>query len=103
RTANDCSGLGDVLRARAVVATVQGEWAEAHSALDEALELARGLAYPYDEAKALYRYGQLHAAEGEPEQAREKHTAALAMCERLGEVLYRPHIERDLRRLAQKM
>ena len=64
------------------------------------LRLVRAMPYPYAEAKALYVYGQLHAVKGETEQAREKYEAAIAICERLGEGLYRPHIERALAELA---
>jgi hypothetical protein len=55
--------------------------------------------YPYAEAKALHVYGQLHAAKGEPALAREKYEAALAILTRLGEWLYRSHVERALAKL----
>jgi hypothetical protein len=57
--------------------------------------------YPYAEAKALYVYGQLLVAKGEPGPAREQYWAALAICDQLGEGLYRPHIERALAVLEQ--
>lgn len=85
--------LVDALRVQALVATRQGQWHEAAAALEESIGLCRAMPYPYAEAKALHVYGQLHAAKGEPEQAREKYHAALAICERLGEGHYRPHIE----------
>lgn len=40
--------------------------------------------------------GPLTDVQGEPERAREKYRAALAICARLGEGLYHPHIERAL-------
>jgi hypothetical protein len=52
--------------------------------------------YPYAEAKALWVYGQLEMERGDPRAAREHFTAALAICDQLGEGLYRPRIEQDL-------
>jgi hypothetical protein len=60
------------------------------------------MGYSYAEAKALYVYGQLHAARGEPEQARKMYQAALLICHRLGEGLYRKCIDRELRHLPHK-
>jgi tetratricopeptide (TPR) repeat protein/transcriptional regulator with XRE-family HTH domain len=79
---------------RAMLATRRRDWITGEAALEEALALCRAMPYPYAEAKALYVYGQLLAARGEPERAREQYEAALAICEKLGEGLYRPHIER---------
>ncbi len=88
--------LVDGLRVFAMVRIRQHRWEEAGTLLDEAIELCHGMPYPYAEAKALYVYGQLHVAKGEPEQAREQYQAALAICDRLCEGLYRPYIERAL-------
>ena len=88
--------LADALRVRALVATRLGRWPEAEAALDEALAVARAFPQPYTEAKALYVYGLLHVARGDPERARERLAAALAICERLGEGMYRPLVERAL-------
>jgi len=55
---------------------------------------------PYAEAKALYVYGRLHMAQGEPERARERFTAASAILDQLGERLYAEHIERALAEIA---
>jgi tetratricopeptide (TPR) repeat protein len=93
--------LVDGLRVLAMVRLRQARWEEARALLEEAINLCRAMPYPYAEIKALYIYGQLHTDKGEPEQAREKYQAALAICERLGEGLYRPHIARDLRHLAR--
>jgi hypothetical protein len=54
---------------------------------------------PYAEAKARYGYGQLYAAKGESEPAREQYRAALAILDRLGERLYAEHVERALAEL----
>jgi transcriptional regulator with XRE-family HTH domain/tetratricopeptide (TPR) repeat protein len=88
------------LRVRALVALAQERWAEAEDALQEAITRAQAMPYPHAEAKALFVYGQLHAATGEPERARESYEAALAICTRLGEGLYRPYIERALAELS---
>jgi transcriptional regulator with XRE-family HTH domain len=64
--------------------------------LAEALASTRAMPYPYAEAKALWGYGQLEAARGNPVAARKHFKKALAICDRLGEGLYRKHIERDL-------
>jgi tetratricopeptide (TPR) repeat protein len=88
--------LLDALRVSALVAIWTRRWLEAAAALQEAFDLAHAMAYPYAEAKALYVYGQLYAARGEPERAREQHEAALAICARLGERLYAGYIEQAL-------
>jgi tetratricopeptide (TPR) repeat protein/transcriptional regulator with XRE-family HTH domain len=91
--------LLDALRMRALADLRQTRWHEAETALDEAIALARAMPYPYAEAKTLYVYGQVHSAKGEPDQARERLEQALAICNQLGEGLYRPHIERVHARL----
>jgi tetratricopeptide (TPR) repeat protein len=91
--------LADTLWVQALLAIQRHLWPEAQGALDEALTVSRAIPYPYAEAKALYINGQLHQAKGEPEQAREHYIAALAICERLGEGLYRPSIERALQEI----
>jgi tetratricopeptide (TPR) repeat protein len=88
--------LVDALRVQAMIATRQGQWQEAAAALDEALSLSRGMPYPYAEAKALYVSGLLHAAREQPQPARERFEAALAILNQLGERLYAEHIERTL-------
>jgi hypothetical protein len=40
--------------------------------------------YPYGEARALRVHGYLHRQKGEPQQARERLEAALAIFRRLG-------------------
>jgi transcriptional regulator with XRE-family HTH domain/tetratricopeptide (TPR) repeat protein len=85
--------LVDLLRVRAQLRLRQARWHDAREAVEESLAFCHAMPYPYAEAKALYVYGQLHAAEGEPELAREQYQAAIAICARLGEGLYRPHIE----------
>ena len=64
--------------------------------LDEAITRCQAMPYPYAEAKALWVYGQLHAAQGEPDLARARYQATLAILHRLDERLYAEHIERAL-------
>jgi tetratricopeptide (TPR) repeat protein len=85
--------LVDGLRTLALVRQRQERWEDALELLHEAIALCRRMPYPYAEAKALYVAGQVYTTKGELERAREKYQAALAICERLGEGLYRPHIE----------
>jgi tetratricopeptide (TPR) repeat protein len=92
----------DALRVRALIAMRQERYQEAASDLDEAIALCQAMPYPYAEAKALWIYGPLEVARGDPVAAHQRFEQALAICDRLGEGLYRTYIERDLRRLAQK-
>jgi tetratricopeptide (TPR) repeat protein/transcriptional regulator with XRE-family HTH domain len=91
-----------IWRIEALLALHQRRWDDATQALDEALRLCRAMPYPYAEAKALYVYGLLHQAKGEPEQAHEKYRAALAILHRLGERLYAERIERALAQLKSR-
>ena len=76
--------LPDALRVQAMVLIRQGRWAEAVQALEEGLVLARSMPYPYAEARLLHVYGEMHVLTGEPEPARERLEAALAIFQRLG-------------------
>jgi tetratricopeptide (TPR) repeat protein len=89
----------DARRVEALLAIERGRWDEAEAALEEAVCAARAMPYPYAELKALYVYGLLERARSNPPAARERLTSALAICDRLGEGLYRPHIERALAEL----
>jgi tetratricopeptide (TPR) repeat protein len=86
----------DALRVQGLLGTQQGRWALASEALDDALERTRAMPYPYAEAKTLWACGWLEAARGDPAAARKRFEQALAICDRLGERLYRAHIERAL-------
>jgi transcriptional regulator with XRE-family HTH domain/tetratricopeptide (TPR) repeat protein len=91
--------LADVLRIRAVIFARQDRRQQALGALEEALQLARQMRYPYAEAKALYVSGQLHATRSDPESARHQMEMALAILMQLRERLYAEHIERALTHL----
>jgi uncharacterized protein HemY len=84
RATNYRLSLVHALWVQAMVATRQERWEEAQQALEEGLPLVRGMPYPYAEARLLYVYGEMHAQQGEPEAARERLEAALAIFRRLG-------------------
>ena len=92
----------DVLRAQGVLAILRRRWDVGVAALQEAIERAQAMPYPYAELKARWVFGQLEAARGDPAAARKQWTQALLICDRLSEDLYRKRIKRDLRRLAQR-
>jgi tetratricopeptide (TPR) repeat protein len=91
--------LVDALRVRALLATRRERWQEAADALNQSLALARPMPYPYAVAKALYAYGLLHAARGEPELARVRYTEALAILQTFGERPYAARVREALGRL----
>ena len=76
--------LVEALRVQALVFTRQHRWIAATHSLDEGLTLAERIPYPYAEARLLYVYGEMHVHKGEPEPARERLEAALAIFRRLG-------------------
>jgi tetratricopeptide (TPR) repeat protein len=92
--------LANVLRVSGLVLTRERRYEEATAAIDESMTHARATCDPYGVAKSLYAYAQLHEARGEREAARERYQEALAICVRLGEGLYRPHIQRALAAIA---
>ena len=92
----------DVLRVQGALAILRQRWDVGVAALQEAIERAQAMPYPYAELKARWVFGQLEAARGDPAAARKQLQQALAICDRLDEDLFRKHIERDLWQLAQK-
>jgi tetratricopeptide (TPR) repeat protein/transcriptional regulator with XRE-family HTH domain len=98
-SAGDLHSRTTALRIQALVFMCQQRWDEAHAVIESALALARSLRYPYGEARNTYVAGLLHRTEGEPELARACFEQALAICDQLGEGLYRPHIYRALAEL----
>jgi tetratricopeptide (TPR) repeat protein/transcriptional regulator with XRE-family HTH domain len=91
----------EALRVRALAALRRGEIAEAEQALEDGLDIARAIPYPYAEAKLLYTGGLASQAIGDPKRARERLRQALAALKALGEGLYRPHVEQALLGLAK--
>jgi hypothetical protein len=90
----------DALRIQGLLAIAQRRWEVGVAALEEALALARAMPYPYAELKVLWVYGRLEAARGNAAAAEARFWTALAICDRLGEGLYRRYIEHDLRPLS---
>ena len=76
--------LADALWARGMVAARQEQWDKAAQALQEGLDLAHDISYPYAEARTLETYGELHRVQGETDMARTRLEAALAIFDRLG-------------------
>jgi tetratricopeptide (TPR) repeat protein len=92
--------LVDGLHVQAMVLARLGQVEEAAVALDEGLALAPTLPYPYGEARLLAVYGRLHAQQGQPEQARARLEASLAIFQRLGAQKDRERVEREIAGLA---
>jgi tetratricopeptide (TPR) repeat protein/transcriptional regulator with XRE-family HTH domain len=101
RATGDLLSLAEVLWVQALVITREGGWAEAHCILEESLSLTRSMPYPYMEARTLQVYGDLHRQKSEPEPAREKLEAALAIFRRLDARKDSEQVERTLMRLTQ--
>jgi tetratricopeptide (TPR) repeat protein/transcriptional regulator with XRE-family HTH domain len=101
RAANTQLGLADALRIQAMVRIRQEHCAEAEHALEEGLSLVRSMPYPYAEARLLHVYGELHLQRGEPQQARERLDAALAIFRRLGARKDAERVEQALAMLSQ--
>jgi tetratricopeptide (TPR) repeat protein len=84
RSQSDTPILIDALVVQALVQSRQGRPREAEAALDEAIELARRLPYPYSLARALRDWGTLHVQMREQEAARPAFDEALSIFRRLG-------------------
>jgi tetratricopeptide (TPR) repeat protein len=69
--------------------------------LEQALAWCRAMPYPHEEVRLLYTFGTVCAGQGKPELARERFTAALAICGQLGERLYASRIEQELAALTE--
>ncbi|HLJ81358.1 MAG TPA: tetratricopeptide repeat protein, partial [Ktedonobacterales bacterium] len=90
----------EALRIGALLAQSENDPEEALRLCDEAVTLARSIAYPYAEAKALYTSGELFFRQGDTARAREQLLAAQDVCARLGERAYAVRIERALAQAA---
>ena len=89
----------DALRIAALVDLRIGPRQAAAVYLKEAIARSQAMPYPYAEAKALCVFGLLHQESGDAAQSRGCLEAARALCDRLGEGLYRPDIEQALAEL----
>jgi tetratricopeptide (TPR) repeat protein len=97
RASADRWDLVEALRIQGMLRARQERWDEAVEAFEEVISLARGMPYPYAEARALYEYGMMHVRKGELQQAQERLKQALVLFQRLGA---RPYIERTEHALA---
>jgi hypothetical protein len=88
--------LVDALWVQAMVAIRQGRWEDAERPLEEGLSLARSMPYPYGEGRLLHAAGEMHVRKGEPEPARQRLEAALAIFRRLGARKDAERVERAL-------
>jgi class 3 adenylate cyclase/tetratricopeptide (TPR) repeat protein len=92
---------GDLSEAQQVdgmIASSRGQWARAKRSLLDAVALARDIACPYTEARALYRLGRMYTQKDERGEAREHLMDAQSVFQRLGA---RPDIERTEYALAE--
>src|SRR5262249_33149151 len=89
----EAQGLDGLLRAQV------GDWATAEAAFDEALACMEALPNPYMAAKLAYAAGRAYLHDDQREHAQALFTAALTQCVALGEMWYRPHLERHLEAL----
>jgi tetratricopeptide (TPR) repeat protein/transcriptional regulator with XRE-family HTH domain len=96
RAEHDRLTLVDALRVQAMVAIRQERWGEAECSLAEGLALARGMPYPYAEARLQHVYGQLRVQRSEPGPARERLEAALAIFRGLGACGDLERVEQEL-------
>jgi tetratricopeptide (TPR) repeat protein len=87
------------LRVESLLAMQQRHTLAAEAALERALNLARAMSSPYDEAKTLYTHAMLHVQRGDLQQARARLQDALVVCTRLGERLYAERAEQMLGQL----
>jgi hypothetical protein len=90
--------LADTLRVHAMVLRAGGDLTGAETVLNELLDLARWMPYPFGEAQALAEHGQLEMMRDNPEQARQQIEEALAIFRRLDA---QPFVERTKRALSQ--
>jgi tetratricopeptide (TPR) repeat protein len=91
--------LIETLRVQALLAVQQQAWDLAARSLEEGLELARRMPYPYAEARLLYVTGILHVEQGVPDVARERWEEALAHFTRIGALGDAAQTEEAIRRL----
>ncbi|HUO52349.1 MAG TPA: tetratricopeptide repeat protein [Gemmatimonadaceae bacterium] len=80
----DPKGEADALRLVGAAATRRGRFAEARTALERALTLARTQGFAVIEAEALRARAELAHAEGRRDASRDEAREALAIYERLG-------------------
>jgi hypothetical protein len=88
--------LIDALSAQALFNAGCHQWSSAQTALDDAPRIARAIPAPYAEVKLLALAGEIAPARKRSNKARQLYESALAICDRLGERLYRERMQRAL-------
>lgn len=88
--------LVEALWVQAMVMARKRCWQEAARNIEEGLALARGMAYPYAEARLLQLDGDRLAAQGDPTGARERVDEARAIFQRLGARWDAERVEQDM-------
>lgn len=89
--------LTDALRVEGMLRARQERWPEAEKTLQRACDLARSMAYPYAEARALYELGQALVCRGDAEPGRRHLRQALTLFRRLGAQPYVQNTQEILR------
>ncbi|PWT73032.1 MAG: hypothetical protein C5B60_08735 [Chloroflexi bacterium] len=92
----NANALVDCLRVQGLVALRCQRYTAAEEAISRAVSLGERMPSPYDVAKARYAYGLLCIAQGNEPAALWQLQEARDICLRLGEGLFRKHIEREL-------
>jgi tetratricopeptide (TPR) repeat protein len=100
REAGELFLLTEVLWLQSLVASRQGHWDAATTAVEEGISLARLMPFPYAEARTLQVYGLMYCQKGESQAARERLEPALAIFRRLGARKDVEHTEQLLARLS---
>jgi len=88
RAGADPPGTIESLWVSAKLAGRQGRWDEAESMFEKAVEIARGLPFPFAEGRALWAWGEMEAQRGDSAAARKRAEQALAIFRRLGDRLH---------------
>jgi tetratricopeptide (TPR) repeat protein len=93
--------LVGALRVHGMIRVRQKRWDEAEGDLQEGLELARSLPFPYEEGRFLYQLGLLEQQRGEPARAQQQLEGARTIFRRLGAQKDLEQAEARLQRLGQ--
>lgn len=94
--ADDVVGRAITLTQRAHVLARRGRLTDAHTDLDEAMAVQRGLGYVGGMVRTMRRIGQLQAQVGEFGPARKTYTRVLGLVRDSGDVIGEGHLLRDL-------
>jgi tetratricopeptide (TPR) repeat protein len=76
--------LVEARRVQGMILARAKRWQEAERSFAEAVSLARGMSYPYAEARALHEHGRTYLLKGDRELAQKQLEEALVIFRRLG-------------------